>query len=407
MKPAIHNIARLYVIKASKWFMLVMPIVVLFYQENGLGMREVFILQAFYSIAIVVLEIPSGYFADVLGRKNTLIIGCFLGFLGYLTYSFSYGFWGFLLAEIILGFGQSLISGADSALLYDTLIQSNDEKSYVKHEGRMVSAGNFAEALAGIAGGLLAAYSLRYPYYFQTLISLVSVPAALTLFEPRVTETKIGLSLKAVLGVVRHAFIENIQLRWNIIFSSVVGASTLLMAWFVQPWFISIEMPVSLFGVFWTVLNLSVGITAMVAYKVELKFGPRTTVLWFTIVLALGFLGIAYFDSYWGFIFLFPFYLARGLATPILKVYINRITPSNVRATILSVRNFTIRIIFALWGPFYGWYTDKFSLAGAMYIAAIVFIVLTGVCYYFFVSTNFSRSKEKKTIKETLDGFSI
>ena len=166
MSP-LHNIVRLYVIKASKWFMLVMPIVVLFYQENGLGMREVFILQAFYSIAIVVLEIPSGYFADVLGRKNTLIIGCVLGFVGYLTYSLSHGFWGFLLAEIVLGFGQSLISGADSALLYDTLLQTNNEKSYAKHEGRMVSAGNFAEALAGVAGGLLAAYSLRYPYYFR------------------------------------------------------------------------------------------------------------------------------------------------------------------------------------------------------------------------------------------------
>ena len=84
-KGPLHNIIRLYIIKAAKWFMLIMPIVVLFYQENGLGMQEVFTLQAIYSIAIVVLEIPSGYFADALGRKKTLIIGSILGFAGYVV----------------------------------------------------------------------------------------------------------------------------------------------------------------------------------------------------------------------------------------------------------------------------------------------------------------------------------
>jgi hypothetical protein len=59
------NIYRLYVIKCAKWFMLVMPIIVLFYQENGLSTQEIFLLKAIYSVAIIIIEIPSGYFADV------------------------------------------------------------------------------------------------------------------------------------------------------------------------------------------------------------------------------------------------------------------------------------------------------------------------------------------------------
>ena len=101
--------------------MLIMPIITLFYQENGLGMKDVLLLQGIYSVAIVVLEIPSGYFADVWGRKSTLIIGSFLGVLGFAIYSFTSGFWSFLVAELVLGIGQSFISGSDSALLYDTL----------------------------------------------------------------------------------------------------------------------------------------------------------------------------------------------------------------------------------------------------------------------------------------------
>lgn len=393
VKSPAHNIFRLYIIKASKWFMLIMPIVVLFYQENGLGMREVFILKSIYSISIVVLEIPSGYFADVLGRKNTLIVGSLLGFIGFSVYSVTYGFWGFLIAEVVLGFGQSLISGADSALLFDTLKQNNRENDYMKHEGRMISVGNFTEAIAGVLGGLLAALSLRYPYYAQTLIAFTAVPASFTLVEPKVHGAVLKRSFAKTMDVLKQTLLKNKQLMWNILYSSFVGASTLTMAWFVQPWFISVDLPTSLFGVVWTVLNLSVGLTALFAYKLERFAGSRKTVIGFTILLALGFFGAALAGNYWGIFFLFLFYLARGVATPVLKDYINRITGSDVRATILSVRSFVIRIIFSIWGPFYGWYIDAFSLKGAMAIAGMIFVLLSGITCYFFLQTNFAKSK--------------
>ena len=86
------NIWKLYVIKASKWLMLFMPIIWLFYEENGLTIADLFIIQSIYSVAIAVIEIPSGYVADVLGRKNSMIIGMFLGFVGMIIYYFSFGF---------------------------------------------------------------------------------------------------------------------------------------------------------------------------------------------------------------------------------------------------------------------------------------------------------------------------
>ena len=84
------NIWKLYVIKSLRWFLLVMPIIVLFFQENGLSMMEILLLQSIFSIGIILFEIPSGYFSDVMGRKNTIIIACILGFIGFLIYSFSH-----------------------------------------------------------------------------------------------------------------------------------------------------------------------------------------------------------------------------------------------------------------------------------------------------------------------------
>lgn len=382
-----HNLFRLYILKVSHWFMLTMPIVVLFYKDNGLDMSQVFILQAIFSISIVALEIPSGYFADVLGRKNSIIAGSLLGFIGFFIYSLSYGFIGFIIGEITLGFGQSMISGADSALLYDTLIDSDREKDYLKHEGRMTSVGNFAEAFAGILGGLLAGLSLRYPYYVQTLVAFIGVPAAFTLTEPKISQIKLGLRWKDIVDIVKYSLIKNNRLRWNIIYSSVVGASTLTMAWFVQPWFIRANLPISMFGITWTILNLSVGITAFYAYKLELKMGRVATAAAFTIILAIGFFASSWISSLWGLIFILMFYLARGVATPILKDNINRITPSNMRATVLSVRNFIIRIIFALLGPLYGWSIDKLSLSAALTIAGMVFTVMAAISFFFFRRT--------------------
>ena len=381
------NLVQLYLIKISHWFMLTMPIIVLFYTNNGLNLSQVFILQAIYSVSIVALEIPSGYFADVLGRKNSIIAGAIMGFCGFLIYSFSYGFIGFVIAEIILGFGQSMISGADSAILYDTLIDKGKGNDYLKHEGRMTSVGNFAEAFAGILGGLLAGLSLRYPFYAQTFIAFIGIPAAFTLTEPKISQVKLDLGWKEIIDVVKFSLITNHRLRWNIIYSSVVGASTLAMAWFVQPWFIRANMPTEWFGIAWTILNLSVGVSAFYAYKLELKMGKVNTIAAFTIILAIGFIASGWVKGLWGLIFILIFYLARGVATPILKDNINRITPSNMRATILSVRNFIIRILFAALAPFYGWAIDKLSLTAALTIAGLVFITLSGISFFYFRKT--------------------
>ena len=112
-------------------------------------------LKSVYSIAMVSLEIPTGYLADVWGRRNCLIAGCIFCFLGFTNYSISDTFTAFFLSEILLGFGQSLVSGADSALLYDTMLHYKKEDEYLKYEGRVTMVGNFSEAFAGIFSGLL------------------------------------------------------------------------------------------------------------------------------------------------------------------------------------------------------------------------------------------------------------
>ena len=378
------NISKLYLIKIAKWFMLFMPFMIPFYQDNGLSLSEISILKAIYSVAIVVLEIPSGYLADVLGRKKTLVIGSILGFLGFFTYSISFGFIGFLIAEIILGFGQSLISGADSAMLYDTLEDLNRKNEYSKYEGRVISIGNLAETIAGILGGLLVGISLRFPYIAQTVVAFIAVPASLTLIEPLHKTESINFGFKHILKIVKYSLYDNKDLRWNIFHSSIIGAATLTMATLiVQPYLLSLKIPLFYFGIIWPALNITVGIVALYAHKIEKEIKRNYSLLLISLFIPLGYLGLSWTFSYWGLAVLIVFYIFRGFATPILKDYINQFCTSNIRATVLSVRNFVIRIFFAIIGPFIGWQIEKFSLKNALLLSGLIFLFFASITFIF------------------------
>lgn len=380
-----RNLGALYLIKIAKWMNLVMPVIVLFYTSNGLSMKDIFLLQSVYSLTLMTLEIPTGYFADKAGRKTSITLGAALGFGGYLVYSFSFGFWHFVVAEVVLGISQSLVSGADSAMLYDTLAAAKQNSKYTKLEGRITSIGNFGEAFAGIIGGLLAVSSLRTPFYVQTCVAMIALPAALLLKEPPVKVHKSKPGLKQVGSIIYAALHGNNKLKWNTFFSAITGAATLTMAWMAQPYFMHIGMPVSMYGFVWAALNLSVGMAAMYAWRFENRFGVPRTVLTFTVLLFGSYLILPFVPGYFSLLVLLLFYMARGLATPTLRNYINIISTSETRATVLSVRNFLIRFIFAVTGPVWGYITDRFSLPAAILTAGTIYGILAFISLYFFL----------------------
>jgi MFS family permease len=372
------NIARLNVIKVAKWFMLTVPILMLFYHDLGFSTEESFQLKAMYSVAIVIFEIPSGYLADIMGRSKTILLGSIFGTVGFVIYSLMSGYWPFLIAEFTLGFGMSCISGADSALLYDSLKYMGKEGEYVKYEGRNFSVGNFAEALAGITGGALATISLRLPFYCQAVVAFIAVPAALMLVEPPIGIEKRKGGWRDIFEVLHLSMIRDASLRYHIIYSSIIGAVTLTMAWVIQLYLSQIGFNEFEIGVTSTCLNLLVGFVTLYAYKIDRNVKPSITVWVTTLVFTGSFVISGLVQNVWVLGIFSLFYIARGVATPVLKDYINRLTTSDVRATVLSIRSLIIRGFFALVGPLFGWFTDAYSMQRAFMFLGFVFMAATG-----------------------------
>ena len=115
------NISKIYLLKFFSMFLILMPVIVPFFNSLGIGMKGVYLIQCIFAVTVFILEVPSGYVADMLGRKKTLMSAFFLSALGFSLFPFAQNLTHLILAEIILGIGMSLSSGTDTAILYDTL----------------------------------------------------------------------------------------------------------------------------------------------------------------------------------------------------------------------------------------------------------------------------------------------
>ncbi len=375
------NVYKLFGIKASKWFMLFMPVVVLFFMENGLSVGEVMQIQAVYSIAVALFEIPSGYFSDKLGRRLTLVLGMTITFLGVLMLCFAYGYWELMLANIMLGLAGSLISGTDSALLYDSLLQIQREDEYLKLEGRMYSVATFSEAIAAIFGGLIAAhYGYRATFWAFLLCLLPGILLAWSLVEPKSDEEKTKAGWDNIQHILSYTFVGNVRLRWFVLLSASMGAATLTMAWFAQPYFKEIGFSDKTIGILWSVLNLTAAVFSFSAFYMDQLMSRRHLAWLIVIGIAAGYAGLGFSYGVLGIAFIFLIYVMRGIAVPVLKDFINMETPSDMRATVLSIRGFFIRITFAALAPFLGWISDVYTLQQAFLVAAVSFGAFGLVC---------------------------
>jgi MFS family permease len=373
------NLAKLYIIQTIRWALFYIPTFVLFLQENGLSLQQVFLLQAIFSIAIIVLEIPSGYISDKLGRKNTIVAGSIITFLGALTYFSGTNFINFLAAEILLGIGASIISGTDSALIYDTLEAENQADQYKKKQGIFDSIANFSESTASILGGFLAVYSLRTTFIPYVILTFIAILVSLTIVEPAKKEKAIiehKNPFKELLLIVKYSLNDHKEIAALIFYSGVIMSSTLTLVFFVQPYFEIVGLPLALFGIVWAIINFSVGIFTLSADKYETKLGRKLSLISLIIYPSIGYLLLSVFSQVWAILFILLFTFTRGISGPILKDYVNKHIDSSIRATVLSVQSLVGRLIFTIIAPFIGYAADIYSIQTAFQILAGIFFVL-------------------------------
>ncbi|UCE21622.1 MAG: MFS transporter [Candidatus Aminicenantes bacterium] len=371
------NLWKIYIYRFLNEFWLVLPILIPYYEANRLNSTQIFTIQAAYALSILLMEIPSGYLADVIGRKKTLILGaCFLP-VGIGVYVFTHSFATFILAEFIIAIGNSMRSGCDSALIYDTLIQLKEEAEYKKFEGRSFYYTRVGTAISSILGGVTALISLRVPFYINMGVCLFMIPFALLLIEPKREKLKAQSPFKDILKISRLSFSHK-QLRLLMLLTALLMSTGAIGIWAYFLYYESIGISIGFFGVLMAAFQLSAAVSSRQAHTLEKFLGQRQSLL-ILLLMALTFVLLGIFQS----LVLIPLILLNaflmGFGFPLLMDHMNRLIESKIRATVLSVANMTRSLSYVILSPLFGKVVDSYSLSTAF--------ILLGVFFFLFGST--------------------
>ncbi|MBU1783485.1 MFS transporter [Patescibacteria group bacterium] len=363
------NIWKIYLFEVLAGMFFSVPIMVLFWQDNGLSLTEVMILQSIFAILAVILEVPTGYFADVYGRKKALIIAAITGAIAISAYSLGHNFLQFLIAEVFFALSVSFTSGTISALVYDTLQEIGEEKNYKKVWGNVLFYGMIALALSNILGGFIAKIDLRYALYASIPFFILMIPLAFLLQEPKRHKLIFEKGyLKELLKIIKVALIQNKKLRWIIIYSGVIYAFNQSVLWLYQPYFKLSGLDIAYFGIVFASFQVVAAFSSKYAHKIEEKIGQKYSLAMLIFLVAGSYFLMSNFVFLFSFSFCFIQQFVKGFKNAVITDYINQLTNSSMRATILSAESFVGRLLYATIIPIFGWIADIYTLQQALMV---------------------------------------
>ena len=375
-----RNVHRTLLLGFFQVFLVIIPVAVPFFQSKGLSMQEVFSLQALFGLVVLLTEVPSGYLADVLGRKNTLVAGAIIAALGHSALLVADGFWTLAVFEILLGLSHSLISGSDLALLYDTELamgRSEDEQRQVV--GKLYSARTFSEALAGLACTLVLLFAtFEELVYLQVLVGRLPVILVLRLVEPPGQRLESSGHMANMGRILRYLATHSAVLRLVVLALSIWSLTTFSAVWLLQKLWETQGVELAHFGWLWGGLTLLAAFAGRWAHRFEDLVGSRTLLVFIGLAPAVGYIGLEVFGVVGGLLASATFFLARGFGLVVLRDALNSRVPGEFRATANSLASFGFRGAFVLTGPFVGYSHDIWGMQTTLVMLAIVTLVIFG-----------------------------
>ena len=214
MKSLERNPRLICTFHALQMSLFPMAIISVFYtREIGMSVEEIMWLQGTFGLAMVLAEFPTGYIADRIGYRTSLIVACVTQIIGWGIYCAAHSFFQIICAELVLGAGLTLVSGTDHALLYESLKETDREHEYAKWSGRMKFWGQCGEGSAAVAAGLLFALWPRSPFIIEIGVWIVAFILAFRLAEPSRHRPPITDNLRQIIAMVRRVLKDSPPLR--------------------------------------------------------------------------------------------------------------------------------------------------------------------------------------------------
>ncbi|MBT4333106.1 MAG: MFS transporter [Candidatus Cloacimonetes bacterium] len=151
----------------------------LFFLEQGISFLQIGTLIAIREIALLLLEIPTGFVADSLGRRKSMIFAFLSYILSFIFFFFFPGFFLYIIAMIFYALGDAFRTGTHKAMILHYLKMNDLLHLKVEYYGYTRSWSQMGSALAALIAGGIVLYSGEYKYIF--LCSIIPYILALIL----------------------------------------------------------------------------------------------------------------------------------------------------------------------------------------------------------------------------------
>jgi len=325
---------------------------------------RMFILEAIFSVAMMLLEVPTGVVADRWGRKVSLLLGSLFLALAFFAFGIFRAFWVLAVAEVVCAVGMTFVSGADKAFLYEFLAAESREGEASRIFGKYEAAGTAGRFLAFPLGSLFAGSGIL-PYEQALGLVFVFTAVAMALSGVALLGVKESYAAPAGGGFLRHGvegfliiFREKSLRNFGLDYAAI-SALTFFMFWFYQSLLAREGVPVSWNGFVGAGFNLGATLLLSATGALQKRFGARKVLFFSSFIPGILYIatgtvhGLAV-----ALIAMSGVVMLKLFRAPMLSAAMNTLIGDDHRATVLSGISMVERILIALLYPLVGALAD-------------------------------------------------
>lgn len=330
------------------------------------------------------LELPTGALADLIGRRKTIILGYFLLGAAVMYISWADSFFDFFVGEFVIAIGAALISGADVALIFDSLKELGKPEFFSKFMAKTSLIHHIALAIGSFTGGYIYQIWIGLPYFLQGSLQIFSAGLFIFLTEPKIDTEKFSLKnyIKQTKDGFKQLFQSSYMIKLTVFYTLVGGITWSVIYYFNQPFasdfgFSSIEQS-WIFGACYLITS---AVVVFLTHKENILTRNRVY-LGFPIIMLLSFL-----PGFWAPKFIAPLLLLGAQIVgsarfAVLDMYTNKEFLSKYRATAISALNMLVSffyiIIVAISGRLQDAYNTKLIFTG-LGVLTLIFVIPSGL----------------------------
>ncbi len=363
------------------WFWL--GIWAIFYTGFG-GYYVIGLLETVMIVTCILTEIPTGAFADVLGKRKTLIIAFFLGFISNVWMGLSPNVFNLVLSLIVMNIGGTFASGAFEALIYDSLKDEKKESKFNEVLANISTIRLLALGISSIVGGYLAVISIRIPHVLNGVGLLIATILAFYLVEPRTDTIKATIKgyLEQNISGIKHLF-RSIDIRKIIIPSLIVSSLILILKEGLDDIlmlnFGFTDRPVEL-GYIFAIYSFVGAFATFVIPKIFKKWDSDKLYIFYLLLIASTLFFSPFVTLYVGALTVIIRVIVSPLSENHISTIVNNRIDSKFRATSLSAFSMIASMPYALTIFAISYLADVFNPA---YVASVIGLLLVFCAIYY------------------------